>query len=92
MKTKLQDGSTIVWEEKAGEPLQVGKFYSLKFSVLAPDGKPAHLQPYLGMMGHAAVIKDDGAVYIPCIQRVLFRRLRSKLLKNVLPIPLKNTR
>ena len=64
LKTKLQDGSTIVWEEKAGEPLQVGKFYSLKFSVLAPDGKPADLQPYLGMMGHAAVIKDDGAVYI----------------------------
>lgn len=64
LKTTLQDGSTIVWEEKVGTPLQAGKFYSLKFSVLTPDGKPADLQPYLGMMGHAAVIKDDGTVYI----------------------------
>jgi hypothetical protein len=64
VKTKLQDGSSIVWEEKPNEKLLAGKVYDLKFSVLAPDGKPAELQTYLGMMGHAAVIKDDGSVYI----------------------------
>lgn len=64
VKTKLQDGSSIVWEEKPNQKLIAGKVYDLKFSVLAPDGKPAELQTYLGMMGHAAVIKDDGSVYI----------------------------
>ena len=64
VKTPLQDGSSIVWEEKPNQVLMVGKVYDLKFSVLAPDGKSAELQPYLGMMGHAAVLKDDGSVYI----------------------------
>lgn len=64
VKTKLQDGSSIVWEENPNQKLMAGKVYNLKFSVLAPDGKPAELQTYLGMMGHAAVIKDDGSVYI----------------------------
>lgn len=64
VKTKLQDGSSIVWEEKPNQKLMAGKVYNLKFSVLAPDGKPAELQTYLGMMGHAAVIKDDASVYI----------------------------
>lgn len=64
VKTKLQDGSSIVWEEKPNQKLLAGKVYDLKFSVLAPDGKPAELQTYLGMMGHAAVIKDDASVYI----------------------------
>ncbi len=64
VKTKLQDGSSIVWEEKPNQKLMAGKVYDLKFSVLAPDGKPAELQTYLGMMGHAAVIKDDASVYI----------------------------
>jgi hypothetical protein len=64
IKTQLQDGSSIVWEEKPNQKLMAGKVYDLKFSVLAPDGKPAELQTYLGMMGHAAVIKDDASVYI----------------------------
>ncbi|MER0438417.1 hypothetical protein [Emticicia sp. W12TSBA100-4] len=64
VKTKLQDGSSIVWEEKPNQNLMAGKVYDLKFSVLTPDGKPAELQTYLGMMGHAAVIKDDASVYI----------------------------
>ena len=64
VKTPLQDGSSIIWEEKPNQKLMAGKVYDLKFSVLAPDGKPAELQTYLGMMGHAAVIKDDGSVYI----------------------------
>lgn len=64
LKTMLQDGSSIVWEEKPNQKLMAGHVYDLKFSVLAPDGKPAELQTYLGMMGHAAVIKDDASVYI----------------------------
>lgn len=64
VKTKLQDGSSIVWEEKPNKSLMAGQVYDLKFSVVSPDGKEAVLQPYLGMMGHAAIVKTDGSVYI----------------------------
>ena len=64
VKTPLQDGSSIVWEEKPNQSLKAGQVYDLKFSVMSPDGKPAELQTYLGMMGHAAILKEDGSVYI----------------------------
>jgi hypothetical protein len=64
VRIKLQDGSSIVWEEKPNKPLLAGEVYDLKFSVLSPDGKMADLQPYLGMMGHAAIVKNDGSTYI----------------------------
>lgn len=64
VKTPLQDGSSIVWEEKPNQALKAGQVYDLKFSVMSPDGKPAELQTYLGMMGHAAILKEDGSVYI----------------------------
>jgi hypothetical protein len=64
VKTKLQDGSSIVWEEKPDKPLMAGQVYDLKFSVVSPEGKEAVLQPYLGMMGHAAIVKTDASVYI----------------------------
>jgi hypothetical protein len=31
--------------------------------VLAPDGSPARLEPFLGMAGHAVLRSDDGAVF-----------------------------
>jgi hypothetical protein len=64
IKTPLQDGSSIIWEEKPNQKMMAGKVYNMKFSVMDPSGKPAELQTYLGMMGHAAVIKNDGSVYI----------------------------
>ena len=33
-------------------------------AVREADGKPAVLEPYLGMAGHAVVARDDGAVFI----------------------------
>ena len=64
VKTKLQDGSSIVWEADSKKSMMAGQIYDLKFSVVSPDGKEAVLQPYLGMMGHVAVVKTDGSVYI----------------------------
>ncbi|MGI8635597.1 MAG: hypothetical protein ACR2KZ_09365, partial [Segetibacter sp.] len=61
---KLKDGSTMVWEGMTNKALEVNKLYSLKFTVIAPDNKPAKLDPYLGMAGHAAIIRSDGNVYI----------------------------
>ncbi|CAN5148773.1 hypothetical protein BH09BAC3_BH09BAC3_25410 [soil metagenome] len=64
IKTSLPDGSTAVWEQNVNEPFLSGKLYELSFSILDENKKPADLQPYLGMMGHAVVMKDDGSVYI----------------------------
>ncbi|MFM9839518.1 MAG: hypothetical protein ACKVOQ_14710 [Cyclobacteriaceae bacterium] len=63
-KTSLPDGSTAVWEHTGNEPFIAGKLYELTFNILDENNKPANLQPYLGMMGHAVVMKDDGSVYI----------------------------
>jgi hypothetical protein len=61
---KLKDGSTMVWEGQKDEAMFAGKLYNLQFAVYAPDGSPAVLDPYLGMGGHAAVVRNDGNVYI----------------------------
>ncbi|HAK78215.1 MAG TPA: hypothetical protein DCM71_15210 [Runella sp.] len=62
--TKLKDGSTVVWEGKSNVAFEAGKPYQLAFEVFDPSGKPAVLEPYLGMNGHAAIVKSDGKVYI----------------------------
>jgi len=64
VRTPLADGATVTWEHNPSEPLVAQNLYSLKFNVQDEAGKSAILQPYLGMMGHAVVMKDDGSVYI----------------------------
>lgn len=64
IRTPLADGSSVIWEEARDQQYVSGKLYSLKFSITDPEGKPADLQPYLGMMGHAVVMKADGSTYI----------------------------
>ncbi|HMQ01087.1 MAG TPA: hypothetical protein PKC24_15000, partial [Cyclobacteriaceae bacterium] len=63
MKTTLPNGYTAVWETD-GEPFKARKLYALNFALTTPDGEPAKLEPYLGMMGHAVVMRNDGSVYI----------------------------
>ena len=60
----LQDGSTMIWMDSPGQTLEVGKLYNLKFAVADAQGKAATLEPYLGMPGHAAILRSDGSVYI----------------------------
>jgi len=64
VKTTLQDGSTATWEHAPTTSLTSGKLYELTFAINDEQGKPATLEPYLGMMGHAVVMKTDGSVYI----------------------------
>lgn len=64
VRLPLADGSTVTWEHDPKDPLLATKLYSLKFSMLDENGNPALLQPYLGMAGHAVIMKDDGKVYI----------------------------
>lgn len=59
----LEDGSvmTFVRPRKA---FVAGKEASLQFTVTGVDGKPAELEPYIGMAGHAVVTRDDGTVFV----------------------------
>jgi hypothetical protein len=59
----LEDGSVMTWEH-GDEPIVAGMPAPLHFSITAPDGAPAVLEPYLGMAGHAVVVRDDGGVFI----------------------------
>ncbi|SOD95338.1 hypothetical protein [Spirosoma fluviale] len=61
---KLEDGSAMLWMDKPGAVLEAGKLYTLKFAVADAQGKATPLEPYLGMGGHAAVLRSDGSVYI----------------------------
>jgi hypothetical protein len=58
----LGDGYRMVWERPAS--LVSGRLTSFQFRVENRDGKPAEdMELYMGMQGHAAFIKTDGAVF-----------------------------
>jgi hypothetical protein len=59
----LDDGATITWV--GGVPrLRADEDARLRFAVADAAGEPAALEPYLGMPGHAAVMREDGQVYV----------------------------
>ena len=62
-ETPLADGSRMRWIRGA-ETLTTGRETTLRFEVTDPSGKPASLEPYMGMAGHAVVTRDDGSVFI----------------------------
>jgi hypothetical protein len=59
----LPDGSTMTWDRSAA-PIVVDQDAPLRFVVTDPHGRPAALQPYMGMAGHAMVTRADGAVFV----------------------------
>jgi hypothetical protein len=56
------DGGTISWE-RGSAPLVAREEALLTFSARGPDGAPSLLEPYMGMLGHAAVASEDGTVF-----------------------------
>lgn len=58
----LGDQITLTW---AGDPQPVvGRTGVLHFALHQPSGDPVTVEPYLGMTGHAVVMRDDGKVYV----------------------------
>ncbi|HEY3860917.1 MAG TPA: hypothetical protein VGO59_03435 [Verrucomicrobiae bacterium] len=57
----LPGGTQIIW--KAHHPLRANQDAGLQFQVRDGAGNPAPLEPYMGMMSHAAVLRFDGRVF-----------------------------
>ena len=61
-ETRLDDGSILEWQ--GDQELRVDEETVLAFRLWDPDEKPAELEPYMGMLSHAALTRDDGAVFV----------------------------
>ncbi|HYO11598.1 MAG TPA: hypothetical protein VE685_00195 [Thermoanaerobaculia bacterium] len=57
----LEDGSTMLWHQA---PLAAGRETDLRFEVRSREGHPLPLEPYMGMLSHAAITRDDGTVFV----------------------------
>jgi hypothetical protein len=62
-RATLDDGTTLTWLRDAS-PLVENTEAGLRFAVTPPPGDTASLEPYLGMVGHAVVVRDDAKVFI----------------------------
>lgn len=62
-RTMLDDGTTLTWL-RGESPLVENTEAGLRFAVSPPAGDTASLEPYLGMVGHAVVVRDDAKVFI----------------------------
>jgi hypothetical protein len=58
---RLPDGGQVTW--KLQKPLRVKQDASLNFEVTDSAGKPVALEPYMGMLCHAAVLRSDGSIF-----------------------------
>jgi len=58
----LGDQITLAWAGDS-QPV-VGRTGVLHFTLHQPSGEPVTVEPYLGMTGHAVVMRDDGKVYV----------------------------
>jgi len=58
----LPDGYSMAWTNASTQPAKTPEVF--EFSLLDPSGKPAQdMAFYMGMVGHAAFVKDDGTVF-----------------------------
>jgi hypothetical protein len=53
----------MTWE-RGTQPLVVDSEAPLEFAVRDRDGRPAVLDPYMGMAGHLMLTRADGAVFV----------------------------
>ena len=56
-------GGRTVQGDREGESL-TDEETTLCFSIAEADGPPARLEPYMGMLSHAAVTRDNGSVFV----------------------------
>lgn len=57
----LGEGRTMRWDQK--DRPSAGRETTLRFTIHEKDGSLAKLEAYMGMLGHMAIRRDDGAVF-----------------------------
>jgi len=60
----VDEGIHIMWKKPEQLPIYANQLQSLTFSASNEQGIPMPLAPYLTMLGHAAILKSDAAVFI----------------------------
>lgn len=61
----IETGIDVTWIRDLSQPIKANQLQSLAFEVTSTEnGLPIPLEPYLGMLGHAAVVKEDASVFI----------------------------
>ena len=63
-RSVLDDGTVLTWSRATASPLIAGEEADLRFVAVPPRGDTASLEPFLGMAGHAVVVRDDAKVFI----------------------------
>jgi hypothetical protein len=58
---RASDGTQIIWKREKN--LRIKQDGGLKFEVIDSSGQPVALEPYMGMLCHAAVLRSDGSVF-----------------------------
>ena len=61
---KTTAGYHMKWQREKNKTYKVGQIESLKFELTDDNGLPVVLEPYLGMLGHSAIVKKDASVFI----------------------------
>jgi hypothetical protein len=59
---ELASGHLVRWN--APGTLAVNHELTLEFVAVDPTGAPARVEPYMGMLSHAAITRDDGSVFV----------------------------
>jgi hypothetical protein len=57
----LEGGGTLLWHQ---EPLRANRDTTLRFEARDREGRPLPLEPYMGMLSHAVIARDDGKVFV----------------------------
>ncbi len=58
---QLSGGALMSFDKP--DTVRAGVAQSLAFRITEVDGTPVELEPYMGMLGHAAVVRRDGGVF-----------------------------
>jgi len=61
---RMKDGSNMVMDGGLTGGFESGMLYTLRFAVYDSSRQPVKLEPYMGMQGHAVIVKNDGNTYI----------------------------
>ena len=63
LQSTLGDGTVLTWKRESARVV-AGDEAGLQFVATPPAGDTAKLEPFLGMAGHAVIVRSDGGVFI----------------------------